>query len=184
VTGLDLQATASDPALGASGLALATDSARALLDLLDVCRAAFSLAGGEKGAEALQRLVAACLTNRRVKLTWATDASLFDAGAVRAVLLLGQVAATGLGAGDTADFAASRLADRWRIQVTGGGPRAHLPAEAIDSLAGQVAEGSVAGRWAPGRFLHAVTATAGGSVVVETSTTGFCITVTLPVSGG
>ena len=182
VTGLDLHATAGDPALAASGLALATDSARALLDLLDACRAAFGPTVADQSAAALHRLAAAGFAGRRATLAWTTDEAHFDGAAVRVTLLLSQIAAAGLGAGGVADLSAGRDAGGWRIRVVGRGPRAALPAEAVDGLAGRAAGEGVGGRWAPSRFLHAVAVAAGGTVTLDPVSDGFSVTVTLAAS--
>ncbi len=181
ITGLDLQADSGDPALKASGLALATDGARALMDMLDVCRVAFGGSGGSQSAQTLERLTAACFAGRRAKLTWSPQNATFDAAASRSILLLCQIAAAGLGGGGVAELSANRPAAHWRIQIDGRGSRAALPAEAIEGLAGREPGGGVAGRWAPARYLRAVTDSVSGKVLWESLADGFRLAVIVPV---
>jgi len=180
ITGLDLQADSDDPALRASGLALAADGARSLLDMLDVCRVAFGASGGSQSAQTLERLTATCFAGRRAKLAWSPQNTTFDAAASRSILLLCQIGAAGLGGGGVAELSANRPATDWRIQIDGRGPRAALPAEAIEGLAGREPDGGVAGRWAPARYLRAVTDSASGKVSWESLADGFRVAVIVP----
>jgi hypothetical protein len=180
VTGLDLEATSGDPALKASGLALAAESARALLVMLEISRVAFGGLGASQTAETLERLAAACFAGKRARLTWTPETAIFDAAVSRVVLLLCQIAVAGLGAGGVAELSSSLNAGEWRLRVDCRGPRAALPAEAVAGLlAGETTAAGVAGRGAPARYLHAVAATSGGRATHEALAGGFAVAVTL-----
>lgn len=180
VTGLDLQEASTDPALRESGLALAAESARALLVMLEISRVAFGAPGGSQTAQTLGRLANACFAGKRATLEWTPGAAIFDGGASRVALLLCQIAVAGLGAGGVAELSSSLSAGEWRLCLDCRGPRAVLPAEVVEGLCDESIPGDVVGgRGAPARYLQAVTAAGGGRATYATLTDGFSVAVTL-----
>ena len=180
ITGLDLQSS-GDGTLAASGLELANESARALLDMLEVWRVAFAGRAGPQAADALARMADACFEGRRARLDWTPQAPSYEALPARAVLLACQIAAGGLASGGVAALSAGREGDRWRVRLEGRGPRAGLPPEALSCLIDGA--GEIGGRWAPAAFLRAMTANAGGQLAYESLSEGFALTVSLPADG-
>lgn len=181
VTGLDLQAASGDPALKASGLALAAESARSLLDMLEIARVAFGASGGSQTARTMSRLAAGCFAGKRATFAWEPEREVFEAIAARTLLLLCQVAITGLGAGGVAELSFDQDAEEQRFKIVGRGPRAALPPEVVNALnAGRTAGGVMAGRGAPACYLFAITSSAGGRTKHDSLPDGFLISVTLP----
>jgi hypothetical protein len=181
LTGLDLQAASDDPALKTSGLALAAESAQALLDLLEISRVSFGGLGVNQTAQAMRRLASGCFAGKRATLAWTPEHANFDAVSARTILLMCQVAVAGLGAGGVAELSLNRSGRGRRFHINGRGTRAALPTEVVEGLsAGETATGGMAGRGAPACYLHAITSSAGGQVTLESPPDGFSVTVTLP----
>jgi histidine phosphotransferase ChpT len=181
-SGLDLLAEPGQSDMDGAALDLAVSSAQGLLDLLAFHKVAFGASGEAVGGAALHKLALAPFEGRRPKLEWAVQIDALPALAAQAMLILVQIAATGLAAGGLARASANRIRGDIAIRVDGEGPRAVLQSETLEGLEGRDLSKGLAGRWAPARYLNALVTGAGGALTATTGAGRFSLTATLAVA--
>lgn len=179
-SGLDLLAEGGQRAPDGAALDLAVSSARALLDLLEFHKMAFGASGDAVGGAALHRLALTQFEGRRPRLEWAANVDPFPALAAQATLILIQIAAAALAAGGVARATAAAAQGRVVIHIEGEGPRVALQPETLEGLEGRELSRGLAGRWAPSRYLAALTTSAGGTLTAVTGVHRFSLAATLP----
>jgi histidine phosphotransferase ChpT len=163
VSAFDLIADPAAAAMREEALALASDSARKLVDLLVLSRAIY--AGGAAMSEAETRGFAGRLfEGSRATLDLSLDPTALTPTAGRLLLGLLQIAAAAVAAGG--EVTARVVAEGDRLVVCGKamGPRPRLGPEVLEGLAGRGPGDAPLHRWSAAYVLGALARSAGGAV--------------------
>lgn len=176
---LDLLHDSNSGDLHKEALALARDSLTEMAARMAFCRAAYAGAG-EMDGEAFAVLAQTPFAGSRARL----ELSEVTPGAPRVViqgaLILLQISAEGLASGGVARLTLKPHNAAWRARVEGEGARARVVPETLAGLEGLGLESGLPGRWAPGRHLHALAASAGGSLKFSAQDGQFWLALTCP----
>jgi len=184
MSGVDLLADEAPAELRAAGVELATASARALLDTLDFCRAAFGGSAELHDSATLERLASSRFAGHRAQLKWPAAMPALTATAAQCLLIMTQIAAGALARGRAACADASCDAELTILAVDVDGDRASIDPAARDGLTGRRLGEGLLGRWAPGAYLRAVVQDSGGTLSIDDRGGGFQLKVLLPNLGG
>jgi histidine phosphotransferase ChpT len=172
-----------DPAAEAfagSALGLAANNTRRLLNMLTFCRVAFGGGAAAMDGRAVVALALAPFEARRPTLVWAGDPPTFSAPAAQVMLILAQIAADALATGGLARAGARTWEGEVTLWIDGEGATAQVFPETIEGLEGRPQTRGLAGRWAPGFWVHTVVARAGGILGLAQRPRGFRLEAKLP----
>jgi hypothetical protein len=176
---LDILGDDASGAAHAEALALARDSLAQMAARIAFCRAAFGGAGGWDG-ESLVRLMETPFTGTRARLEWGPVVPGSPTRAVQGALIALQISAESLAAGGVARLSLQPFQEEWRARVDGEGPRARMAPETVEGLAGLAFSSGLAGRWAPARYLNALSVSVGGALDFGAGEGQFWIAFTCP----
>lgn len=176
---LDVLGDTDSRDLHAEALTLARDSLAQMATRIAFCRAAFGGGGGLE-EDAFDVLAQSPFAGSRARL----DVSAVEHGAPRLVLqsalILLQISAESLASGGLARLTITLDQGNWRARVDGAGARTLIAPETLAGLEGLGPGSGLPGRWAPGRYLYALAASAGGSLDLSVQDGQFCVTLTCP----
>jgi hypothetical protein len=176
---LDILGDDASGAAHAEGLALARDSLAQMAARIAFCRAAFGGAGGWDG-DSLGRLMETPFIGTRARLEPGPVVAGAPSCAVQAALIGLQISAESLAAGGIARLSLQPFQEDWRARVDGEGPRARMAPETVEGLAGLAFSSGLTGRWAPARYLNALSVSVGGALDFGAGEGQFWIAFTCP----
>jgi histidine phosphotransferase ChpT len=180
-SGLDFLADPDSPIPREEALALVQECARTLSAQLAFARVAFGAGEEIFAAGGLERLARPLFEAIRPSLTWLVEEPELPGAPARVLLNLVQMAGAALASGGEVWAAAGSSEGGWRLSVDAVGSRAKLHPEVQEGLEGRPRSEGLAGRWVQGAFVHAMTASAGGSVSVSADADTVRFTAILPV---
>jgi histidine phosphotransferase ChpT len=160
---LDLLGDGDNRDLHAEALSLARDSLSEMGARIAFCRAAFGIGGG-LDVEGFVKLIATPFAGSRARLELGQMTPGAPPVLYQGALILLQITAEALASGGAARLTIERLAGQWRARVDGAGVRAQIAPETLAGLGGLASTSGLGGRWAPARYLSALSASVGGAL--------------------
>ncbi len=163
VSAFDLIADPSAAAMRDEALALASESARKLVDLLVLSRTIYA-DGPAVTVQELRELAERQFTGSRATLELSIDPAAVAPVANRLLLGLLQIAAATVAAGGSVAASLMSEGDRLSAQGVATGSRLRVAQEVIDGLAARPPRSPPLHRWSGAYFLSALAASAGGAI--------------------
>jgi hypothetical protein len=163
LSGVELANDPDSADLRESAAELTAASARALLEMLEFCSAAYGGGGAAHANQSLQKLSERQVAARKSTLEWSVPQSELPGEVSQALLIMVQIAAGALGARGVVHVAAARLDTGFSVQVRAESARLRVQPEVAEGLSGVLVSSGLIGRWAPAAFLRALLSASGGA---------------------